>query len=71
MHKTTPSAMESGLIRGMASIEWNKLVVLISQAFEICPDNRGVLWWKWSYKRGDYCIMLITSTYFFLKKIKR
>jgi hypothetical protein len=31
----------------MASIEWNKLVILIFQAFEICPDNRGVLWWKW------------------------
>ena len=44
---------ESGLIRGLASLEGDNLVVIDDlSAFEIWPDKRGGLLWKWIYKRG-------------------
>jgi len=44
---------ESGLIRGVASLEGDNLVVIDDlSASEIWPDKRGGLLWEWIYKRG-------------------
>jgi hypothetical protein len=45
--------MKSGLIRGVASLERDNLVIFYYlNACKIRPDKRSGLYWEWPYKRG-------------------
>ena len=45
---------EIGLIRGMASLKGDNLLVFYYiSASEICLDKRVDLWWEWPYKSVD------------------
>jgi len=48
--------LKDGLIRGLASLDGDNLVVFYYHSVsEIWSDKRVVLWWERPYKQGNYC----------------